>query len=278
MAITIKSVHVTEMNEKTWGRVYIQYEENGIGYFIFKNWLYFDEKTYKGIGNLNEANKDFNNEEIGKHHAIYLWFPAEKRHAFLNYKKVLEGSADNLYLTTPEHKLKHGTPSVILKRLLIELRANIGEPIENRTGWYERYQQPKIVLSNVVVDLHYKIQLPLYEFEIKMAPMLKVVYLLFLNHLEGIKFKDIDDYKKEIMAIYGKITKSDDPTLIAKRIDELADIRKNSLHEKVAKINKLFLDELGDKLALHYQITGSAGDVYKISLSSELISFKNKIK
>ncbi len=274
MSITIKSVHVTEMNEKTWGRVYIQYEQNEIEYFIFKNWLYFDEKTYKGIGNLNAAHAEFNNEEIGKHHSVYLWFPPEKRHVFLNYNDVLNDSADNLYLTRPEHKEKYGTPSIILKRLLIELRANIGEAIENRTGWYQRYQSPELILSNLIVNTKHKIHLPLYEIELLLEPMQKLVYLLYLNHLEGIKIKDIDSYKNELIDIYNKISKSDDKDKMTKRINELTDISKNSLHEKISKINKIIADELGAKLAIFYQITGNAGQAYKINLSSELISFK----
>ena len=278
MAITIKSVHITEMNENTWGRVYIQYQQNEIEYFIFKNWFYCDEKTYRGMGKLESAHSDFNNEEIGKHHSVYLWFPLEKWHVFLNHNDVLNGSADNLFLTLPKHKDKYGTPSVIIKRLLIELRANIGEPIENRTGWYQRYQNPDLVLSNIIVDSKHKIRLALYEIELVLEPMQKLVYLLYLNHLEGIKLKDIVSYKNEIIAIYNKISKSDDKDKIAKRIDELTDISKNSLHEKISKINKIIADELGAKLAPFYQIAGSSGLAYKINLSSELITIKNNIK
>lgn len=274
MSINIKSIHITEMHEKTWGRVYIQYEQNGKELFIFKNWLYFDEKTYKGIGKLDSAYEDFNNEEIGKHHSIYLWFPAEKRHTFLKYQDVLNGSADHLYLTPPNYKALYGTPSIILKRLLIELKANLGEPLENRTGWYQRYQNPELILSEVSINQKYKISLPIYDIDIQLEPMLKLVYLLFLNHLDGIKIKEIHNYKKELTDIYNKISSSSDNEKMAKRIDELTDISKNSLHEKISKINKIFKDELGDKIATYYQINGSAGQPYKINLGADLISFK----
>ncbi len=271
MQITIKSIHVTEMHEKTWGRVYIQYEQNNQDFFIFKNWLYFDEKIYKSIGNLLSANEEFNNEEIGKHHSIYLWFPSEKRHVFHNFKDVLNGDADQLYLTTPNYKAQYGTPSAILKRLLIELKANIGEPLSNRTGWYERYQTPAIVLSELVFDAKYKITLPLYDVEIKLEPLLKLVYCLFLNHLKGIALKEISNHTNELRSIYQSISPNTEKDIINKRIDELLNITNDSLHQKISKINKIFKDELGDNIALPYQILGSAGQPYKINLEVDLI-------
>ena len=41
---------------------------------------------------------------------------------FSSYKDILNGVADHLYLTTPNYKAQYGTPSIILKRLLIELK------------------------------------------------------------------------------------------------------------------------------------------------------------
>lgn len=258
------------MHEKTWGRIYVQYEQDNEEYFILKNWLFFDEKTYKSIGSLLV---DESVEENGtRPHHVYLWFPPEKRHVFQNYQDVLNGAADSLYLTTPNYKEKYGTPSVILKRLLIELRANIGEPLAYRSGWFQRYQTPEITLSSIVISEIYKIHLPLYEnLEIKLEPLIKLVYLLFLNHPEGIVLVNIGDYEKELSSIYSKITKSDDLTKIRLRVSELTNISGNSLHEKISKINKVLKDELGDKLALSYQIIGTPGEAYKINLNPSLI-------
>ena len=41
--------------------------------------------------------------------------------------------------------------------------------------------------------------------EINMEPLLKAVYLLFLNHPEGIRFKDLPDYRKELTRLYDKL-------------------------------------------------------------------------
>ena len=263
MQISIKSIHITEQQEKTWGRVYIQYKLNGELCFIFKNWLKFDEKTFKGIGDLNEIEN-------------YNWFAENKRHIFSDYKEVLNGKADILILTTPEFKEKYGTPSKILKKLLIELAANIGEPIENRKGWFVRYQKPEIILSPLVLKNDLRITLPLYnDLELKFKPKLKLLYLLFLNHPEGIRLKEIENYKKELTSIYSNISKSPEETSVTKVVDSLINFQENSLNETLSKIKKYLIDELGEAISESYQIQGISGEPYKIRLSSSLITIES---
>src|SRR5690554_8099523 len=104
-------VGVTTFQERTWGRVFVQYEKNNELFFAFKNWMKFEENTYFGKGKLEDER-------------AYNWFLSENINIFKNSKDVLNGAADDLFLTPVEYKEKYGTPSVILKRLLIEIRAN----------------------------------------------------------------------------------------------------------------------------------------------------------
>ena len=41
--------------------------------------------------------------------------------------------------------------------------------------------------------------------EIKMEPLVKSVYLLFLKHPEGIMFKCLPEYREELAQIYNRI-------------------------------------------------------------------------
>ncbi len=269
MQITIKSIHITEYQQATWGRVYIQYEQDNQELFIYKNWIQFAEKTYKDVGSLTTDTSEILDDGRSKH--VYFWFEANKRHVYNNYQDVLDGKADGLYLTSEKYRKEYGTPSIILKRLLIELRANSGEPAENRKGWFQRFHKPDLVLSNLMVDVKYKITLPLYDVEIKLEPLLKLVYCLFLNHLKGIALKEISNHTNELRSIYQSISPNTEKDIINKRIDELLNITNDSLHQKISKINKIFKDELGDNIALPYQILGSAGQPYKINLEVDLI-------
>lgn len=257
----IQSIHITTYQESTWGRVYIQYQQNGQQFYIFKNWLVYNEKVYKGIGDVVEE-------------PAYNWFTENNRHVFTNYKDVLEGKADDLYLTQPKYKDEYGTPSKILKRLLIELKANIAEPVEHRRGWFNRFQNQSIELSDVLVTATNNISLPHYDLEIKLPGLLKLVYLFFLKHPEGIRIVDLPDYKQELLSIYEKLAVGSDKEKAAKSIDTLVNPTENSIHEKFSKIKKYLGDELGDKIARHYIITGNKGEAYKIALAPEKIIFQ----
>lgn len=252
------SINITTQRGKSWGRVYVQFEKEGELQFIFKNWLFFEEKTYLGIGNLNDE-------------PSYIKFDEKDRYVFYDEKLVLKGQADNLVLTPPEHKKEYGTPSIILKRLLIELKAGIGEPVENRRDWFLKLPKAPI-LSSIKVGKNYKIYLPDYELEIELEPRQKAVYILFLKHPEGITLAHIDEHMLEFRSIYEKLTVSDQDVKIEKSFKKLITIKDNSLQEQISKIKKYLIVELGETLAQHYYISGKKGGRYKIQLDPSLIN------
>jgi hypothetical protein len=257
----ILSVHITERQEDTWGRVYIQYEVDGTVYFIFKNWLKFKEHTFKGFGNLLDE-------------PSFTWFELSKRHEYPNEHSILAGEADILELTNAKFKMEYGTPSKILKRLLIELKANLGEPIENRRGWFNRLPK-ELVYSPILVKANNQIWLTAYETEIELEPLHKVVYLLFLKHPEGIVFNQIDTYKAEIEDLYRRIRPDGVKDKIIKSLNNLTTTKKdNSLHEKISKIKKYLITELGEVLAEKYIIKGSKNEAYRINLPEDQIKFE----
>ena len=61
-------------------------------------------------------------------------------------------------------------------------------------------------LSRLVITKDYDIYLPDYHnMEIKMAPLSKAVFFLFLRHPEGIIFKHLPDYHDELLGIYSQL-------------------------------------------------------------------------
>ena len=123
MSIEIKQVGITLMKERTWGRVYVDYTENGQDKFIFRNYLNFDKKNFSGLGSF-------------EHEPAYTWFDSEE--TTTEYEAVLEGEYDNLHLTPSNHKIKHGTPSKLLRSLLSDLDQGFLDDIDKRRGWYNK--------------------------------------------------------------------------------------------------------------------------------------------
>jgi len=255
--LVIKSIHITCYQENTWGRVYVTYSVDGQQAFIFKNWIKGEEHTYKGVGMIEME-------------PSYKWFSDSNKHIFSKTADVLNGSADHLTLTPPKFAAKYGTPSKILKKLLIELKANIGEPVIKRRHWYIDVQQTPI-LSPIVVGKNSNIYLPTYDTEISLDPLHKTVYILFLSHPEGLLLKHFINHEQEIGSIYNKIRREGEKFKIQSSIKKLSDARNNSLLEKIARIKNLIYSELGEILGKYYTISGSRGKEYRILLPKTLI-------
>ncbi|MDH8702038.1 hypothetical protein M2138_001392 [Dysgonomonadaceae bacterium PH5-43] len=130
--------------------------------------------------------------------------------------------------------------------------------------------QPK--LSHLLITNEYKIILPDYNnLEIKMHPLPKAVFFLFLKHPKGILFKYLSDYRKELLEIYKKVATRGTIDDYRKSIEDVTDPTKNSINEKCARIREAFIRELDENLAKNYFITGERFSVKKIQLDRSLI-------
>lgn len=255
-------VGVTTFQERTWGRVFVQYEKNNELFFAFKNWMKFEENTYFGKGKLEDER-------------AYNWFLSENINIFKNSKDVLNGAADDLFLTPVEYKEKYGTPSVILKRLLIEIRANDYQKVENRRGWYNRSQLEEIVVSPIRIKVRARIiEFTEYQAKIVFPPREFLIYLFYLRHPEGIFRYQIEDFEEEIKEIYEKVTKSLDVDKIKETVKNLILIDGNSWDEQVSRVKKLLVKELGERVAEKYTIHGRKNEKYFIPIDRELVEIE----
>ena len=127
--------------------------------------------------------------------------------------------------------------------------------------------------SRLVIDRHNKIILPDYNKEIKLSPIHKAVFFLFLNHPEGIYFKDLPSYKEELGHIYGSITGREDRDAIDESIEKLTNPFDNSINEKCARIKNAFVSEFREELAQWYFIDGKKGEKKTIKLPRNLVSW-----
>lgn len=129
-----------------------------------------------------------------------------------------------------------------------------------------------VKLSRLVITDEYKIFLPDYnKLEISMYPLPKAIFFLFLNHPEGILFKNLPDYRDELIAIYKKISGRENIEDMEKSINDVVNPTLNSINEKCSRIREAFIKHFDEAIAKNYFITGSRATPKMISLDRNLV-------
>ena len=136
----------------------------------------------------------------------------------------------------------------------------------------EQLIHPDDRLSRLVITKDYRLLLPDYQdMEIKMEPLVKAVYLLFLKHPEGILFKRLPEYRQELTDIYVKLRPAGLTDRASQSIEDVTNPLLNSINEKCARIRGAFVGQFDDHLARHYYIDGLRGEAKKIALPRDLV-------
>ncbi len=107
--------------------------------------------------------------------------------------------------------------------------------------------------------------------EVKMDTLTKAVFLLYLRHPEGIRYKELPDHQQELEEIYSSITSREDLDSIRKSVADLCDPLNNSINEKVSKVKKAFRDAVDDRVARFYYIDGKKGTAKRIALDRDFV-------
>ncbi len=120
-----------------------------------------------------------------------------------------------------------------------------------------RIEAAKSRLSRLLITKDYKIILVDYDHkEVEMTPVHKAVYLLFLNHPEGIEFKNLSEYRDELLGYYMATAKLMDKQTITESVDMLVNPLNNSINEKCSRIKSIFLNMMDQYSANYYIISG----------------------
>ena len=126
-------------------------------------------------------------------------------------------------------------------------------------------------LSKLIIGRNYRIFLGDDRKELRMEPLVKSVYLLFLQHPEGIAFKDLPDYRQELANIYNKVRPWGLTDRAIRSIEDVTNPLLNSINEKCARIRKMFVTMLDSSIAEHYYIKGTRGQAKKITLPRDMV-------
>ena len=136
----------------------------------------------------------------------------------------------------------------------------------------EQLIHPDDRLSRLVISKDFRILLPDYNnMEIKMEPLVKAVYLLFLRHPEGIVFKQLPDYREELTRIYDQLKSPGFTDRAMQSIEDVTNPMLNSINEKCARIRAAFVGQFDDYMAKSYYIDGPRGYAKKIALPRNMV-------
>lgn len=110
--------------------------------------------------------------------------------------------------------------------------------------------------------------------EVRMDDLTKALYFLYLLHPEGIRQKELIDYRDELLEIYLRITPRDDLDEIKVSVDSLL-FDDNRINVSLSRIKKTYRDIFGDWIAKHYYVDGRAGEARSVKLDRDLVIWEH---
>lgn len=115
----------------------------------------------------------------------------------------------------------------------------------------------KAHLSPLVITKDYRFILTDYNnAEVDIAPIHKALYILFLNHPEGVEFKRLVEHREELLSLYKEIGNRISIEKIEESVNRLVNPLDNSINEKCARIKAAF-SSLMDVYQLNYYVISS---------------------
>lgn len=130
-------------------------------------------------------------------------------------------------------------------------------------------------LSKLQVDEDFNIHLTDYNLEIKLSHLTKSIYLLYINHPEGILLSALNDYKLELLKYYKLISNRVDLDKMNESVADLLDPTSNAIYVHLSRIKSAFTKVIHPSLAKHYFIDGAKNKPKKIKLNESLIVLNN---
>ena len=182
----------------------------------------------------------------------------------LDYSLSLEYNADDKFESESQRLLKEVRERADLLHARGHLRMLFDLMLE--------YQGLKPGLSRLGITADYRLFLLDWgNREVVMNPLSKTVYLFFLRHEGGVCFKDLADYKGELLSIYKQLASREDLESMRESIEALTDVFNNSINEKCSRIRSAFVNVVDKSLVNEYVVCGKRGEAKRITLDRSLI-------
>lgn len=129
--------------------------------------------------------------------------------------------------------------------------------------------------ERIRVTQDYRILLPdRFDMEIRLRPLVKTVFLLFLRHPEGIRFGNLRDYRDELLNLYMAHSDRKGREEMQRSIDRIVDPKDNSIHEKASNLAAALSRYFRPEQLPAYTISGKAGSPKRIRLDRDLVEWE----
>jgi hypothetical protein len=109
--------------------------------------------------------------------------------------------------------------------------------------------------------------------EINLNPKERALYLLYLNHPEGIMRSHLVDHKAELRSYYAMFSLQPSNELIDEAIERLTDVIDGNMDVIMSRIRKKFKQAVGQQQFEDYSIMSTPEGIHKIRLNRELVKF-----
>ena len=111
------------------------------------------------------------------------------------------------------------------------------------------------------------------ENEIRMRPMSKAIFLLFLKHPEGIEFLRISDYRPELGRLYRRLSRKGTHEEVERSLDRVLDAYSREVNVAASRAAEAFTGRVETDLLPHYIISGERGGIKRIRLDRRLVKW-----
>lgn len=244
------------------------------------HWIWYIFPQIKGLG--HSYNSEFYGISSKEEAKAYLEHPVlgqrlrEITQAFLECNKTADdilGYPDVLKVRSCMTLFDLVSPNDIFNEVLYKFYE--GQRCDKtiwRLGFHDEKLKHQIKFSRITITKDCTVLLTDYDNkEVKMEPMTKAVFLLYLKHPEGIAFKQLSDYRKELVDIYERIKPFGLNDRVLKSIEDVTNPTLNSINEKCSRVKAAFLPLVDASLVDHYFIIGKGGEEKKITLPRNLV-------
>ncbi|RYM34806.1 hypothetical protein ERX46_05375 [Brumimicrobium glaciale] len=254
---------------------------NDLSFEVVKNYLGYKGNIKTGLLSIDDECEfiEFETDSVAKFKQLYIGFIKYHRIYIEDELPCFGGeyvnNKDDLIALDDETK---EAVEIIFKQFL-SLREN-GSFLQVLPLLENYVQDVKIQdlkgLSMLKVDNEYNILLVDYNLEIKLSHLTKSLYLLFLNHSEGILLSELSKHRDELFELYQSISNRVDFGKMNESIDDLINLKSNAIYVHLSRIKSAFIKVVIEHIAENYFIDGGKNMPKRIKLTKELIDWDSK--